>query len=136
MLGTFWAMYKLNVTGNHPALRPTPFIPMFGFAVGAVFSLLQALGFVDGTNLAFGVFWILVMEGLFMTGIAVLVAWKWTGWRKFAPAACLLVFPVMIQLGSVVGSISNILFSLTQVALGFAVLTSADTPVDRRSIPR
>ena len=134
MIGTLWAIYKLDVTGNHALLRLVPAIPMLGFAVGALVSLLQAAGVVAGTHPAFGLFWILVMVGLLITGIVVLAARRWTGWRKFAPLACILVVPIMIGLSSVVGNIGNLLFSLAQMLLGFAVFTSADVPMEQRRV--
>ena len=134
MICTLWAIYKLDVMGNHAVLRLAPIIPMLGFAVGVLFSLLQAVGVVAGTNPAFGLFWILVMVGLLLTGIVVLVARRWTGWRKFAPLACILVIPVMIGLSSVVGTISNLMFSLAQMVLGVAVFTSTDVPIEQRSV--
>jgi hypothetical protein len=134
MIATLWAAYRLNVTGQHPILRLTPFIPMLGFAVGSIASLLQAVGILDGNNPAFGIFWIVILLGLLILGIAVLWARTWAGWRKFVPLACVLVLPVMIALGSVVGNISSVLFSLAQIALGFAVLTSTNEPMAQRRV--
>ena len=124
MIGVFWAIYKLGVTGTNKLMRAAPFISLIGFTVGAIFSTLQVFGLVEGNNPAFGVFWILILLGTLIVGILALVARTWDGWRKWIPLLCILAVPIMILLGFIIGEISTILVGLSWTALGYAVLSS------------
>jgi hypothetical protein len=66
----------------------------------------------------------LVLIGLLTSTVLTLVSRKWKGWRKFSPMVVIVALISGILLGSLTNEASSVLFGLSWILLGFAVLTS------------
>lgn len=126
---SFWAIYRLSVTGTNPLMRVVPLLGGVGGMAMTVGSLLDVAGLArPDTNPLFSVAWPGILLGALLTGILALVARTWTGWRKFAPLIAVLTMLVVIGLSSVFGSAVEILFGLGWLILGYAVFSSNPQP--------
>lgn len=122
----FWAIFRLNVTGGKPWMRWAPFLAATGFGLLAVSSFTDLLGITNPTtNPIFLVIGPFILVGLLATSILTLIGSKWAGWRKFAPISIILALVLVVVLGSLThNEAGNVLFGLSWILLGFAVLTS------------
>jgi hypothetical protein len=121
----FWAIYRLGGTGRNKLMRAIPFIAMVGFAALAIGSILDVIGLAQpSTNPVFYVAYPFLLIGTLLTAIFALIARTWLGWRKFVPLLCVLAIPAIILLTKVIGDAGNLIFGLSWILLGFAVLTS------------
>jgi hypothetical protein len=121
----FWAIFKLGVTGKNRIMHSVPLIAMAGFVALVIGSMIDVVGLAQtGTNPVFLAAYPLILIGTLMTAIFALIDRSWRGWRKFAPLVCVLAIPTALLVGTVTGEASNLLFGLSWIILGLAVLTS------------
>ena len=129
----FWAVYRLGVTGSGKWTRLVPFVAIVGFAAMAVGSAMDIFHLATPiANPLIGPAWLLILIGTLLAGIFALIARTWMGWRKFAPLLCILIVPVFVLLGSLIGEPATLLFGAAWVVLGYAVFSS-DAPAARRA---
>ncbi len=127
-----WALVRLGATGRHRVPRAAPFLPMAGFAAMVVGSLTDIAGLTEpAANIVAGIAWALILLGTLVVAVLALVARTWSGWRKFAPLACILAFVLVV----LVAPVGAPLFGLAWVLLGYAVLTSEERSAAPRATP-
>ncbi|MFN8472012.1 MAG: hypothetical protein U0822_07465 [Anaerolineae bacterium] len=120
----FWGMYRASITGAGWLRRAAVFVPMLGFALMIVGSLLDLTGLAVPTNngpVAVG--WLLIMAGTLLVALLTLFSPVWSGWRKFAPLLCVLLIPPSFLLGP----LATPLGSLPWILLGYAVFSSPES---------
>ncbi len=122
----FWAIFRLDVTGGKPWMRWAPFVAAVGFGLLAISSFTDFIGLTTpSTNPIFLVAGVLELIGLLATAVLTLISRKWAGWRKFAPMSIIVALGLVVVLSSVTKSeAGSVLFGLSWILLGFAVLTS------------
>jgi hypothetical protein len=126
----FWGIFRLEVTGSKFWMRWTPLIAAAGSTLLALSSFLDSLGFTNPqTNPIFIIALPVLLIGLFTTAILTLVSRKWSGWRMFTPLIIILALVVGVLLGSLTNELSSVLFGLSWILLGFAVLSSEPVAV-------
>ena len=121
-LCAFWAIYALGATGQSKVMRAAPFVAMIGFAAMVVGEFLYIAG-LELADILVGVAWIAILLGSLITAILAVVARTWSGWRKFAPLLCILAVPIALLLP---GAWNDVLFGLSWMVLGYAVMTSPE----------
>lgn len=119
-----WAMYRGGVTGAGWLRRAAIFVPMLGFALMIVGSLLDLTGLAAPTNNgAAGAAWLLILAGTLLVAVLTLFSPVWSGWRKFVPLLCVLLIPPSFLLGP----LATPLGSLPWILWGYAVFSSAQS---------
>jgi hypothetical protein len=101
----------------------------------AVLTVAEASWLADlgVTEALYGIATLAMMLGLILTGVAVLRAGRWSGWRRFTPLACGLYIPlVMMPSFALPGTAANYaigLWGLCWLLLGLSLLAAATREV-------
>jgi hypothetical protein len=76
-------------------------------------------------NFLAGVAWIMMLAGMLIVAILTIVAGQWTGWRRFAPLAAVLMIPLGAGIGSLLANTDAMswLTFLGFLAPGLAIVT-------------
>ena len=126
-------LIQLGALGESPITRALGFVPIIGFALLIVGSILQLAGIADDQSWLFGVGWIVQMAGMVLVGILVIAAKRWRGWRRFAPLLAILIVPVAFGLYQVFDQAIGIFYA-AWILLGYAVATADPAPTVERSV--
>jgi len=101
-------LIKLNALGTNTVARALGFVPLIGFAAFALGSALTLGGLVASGDTLYTVLasigWIMMLVGMLIVGIMTIAAKNWQGWRRFIPLLAIVLAPVGLGIGSLVGS--------------------------------
>jgi hypothetical protein len=125
-------LLALHATGNNPIFRLLGYLPAISYSAAVIGSLGQLAGVFTGDADNPVVVVISVLDDLLgpaawlVVAILTLAAKTWTGWRRFAPFALVLAFPVGIALTEITGlaGMFRIAFYAAPILLGYAVQRS------------
>jgi hypothetical protein len=124
-------LIQLGALGESPVTRALGFVPILGFALIIVGSVLQLAGIVDDQSWLFGVGFMVQLAGMVLVAILVIAAKRWRGWRRFAPLLAILLVPVGYGLGQALGGgVNDLAIGVKYAAwilLGYAVATASPT---------
>jgi len=140
--GILWALgsiaglvglIQLGALGDSPLSRALGLVPIIGFGLLAVGSVLQLAGIVDDQSTFFGVGWVVQMAGMLLVGILTIAARRWRGWRRFVPLLTIVLVPVFFALSRLDIPAFAAVFYGAYVLLGYAVATAEPVPTSERA---
>ncbi len=126
-------LIQLGALGDSPLSRALGFVPIIGFGLIAVGSVLQLAGIVDDQSWFFGVGWIVQMAGMLIVAILTIAARRWRGWRRFVPLLTIVLVPVFFALSRLDIPAFAAVFYGAYVLLGYAVATAEPVPASERA---
>ncbi|HZG65118.1 MAG TPA: hypothetical protein VEZ12_00135 [Herpetosiphonaceae bacterium] len=119
-------MIRLNAVGSGTVSRALAFVPIIGFVLLVVLSVLQLAGMITAENAGFGVAWMVQMVGMVLVGILTISAKIWQGWRRFVPLFSIMLTPVSFGIGAATDNLvlAATIIYLAWIVLGYAVATA------------
>ena len=123
-------MIQLNAVGSNTVVRALTFLPIIGFVLLILGSVLQLAGAITAENNMFGIGWLVLYSGMVLVGILTIAAKVWRGWRRFVPLLTVVLLPVGFSIGYAVGSLSlGVAFIYAVWALvGYVIVTVEPAP--------
>jgi hypothetical protein len=124
-------MIQLNAVGSNTVVRALTFLPIIGFVMLLLGSVLQLAGAITAENNIFSIGWLVLYSGMVLVGILTIAAKVWRGWRRFVPLLPVVLMPVGFSIGYAVGSLSlGVAFIYAGWALvGYVIATAEPAPV-------
>lgn len=133
-------LIRLNALGSSAAARALGFLPLIGFATFGLGSGLALAGFITAEDSLYmvlaGIAWLVTLVGMVLVGILTIAAKTWAGWRRFAPLLTIVLAPVGIVIGQIVGSedVGAAIGYTGFLLLGYVIATAESTPALQRGI--
>jgi hypothetical protein len=124
------SMIQLNAVGSNTVVRALTFLPIIGFVVLILGSVLQLAGAITAQNNLFSIGWLVLYSGMLLVGILTIAAKVWRGWRRFVPLLTVVAMPISFSIGYGLGSLSlGVSFIYAVWAFfGYVITTSEPTP--------
>lgn len=125
------AMIQLNAVGSNRVVRALTFLPIIGFVVLILGSVLQLADAITAQNNIFSIGWLVLYSGMLLVGILTIAAKVWGGWRRFVPLLTVVAMPISFSIGYALGSLSlGVAFIYAVWAfVGYVITTAEPTPV-------
>ena len=123
-------MIQLNTVGSNTVVRALSFLPIIGFVLLILGSVLQLAGAITAENNIFSIGWLVLYSGMLLVGILTIAAKVWRGWRRFVPLLTVVLMPVGFSIGYALGSLSLgvALIYAGWAFVGYVVATTQPAP--------